>query len=153
MRLTAVKDRIGVPPDDPPLAATEHALKQWNEIPRIFASPTYRLDNNEVERINRYISLTRRRLTIGSPTPEPKPPPCTTLLRSPATAAESTSSTTSATSSTSAPHGHQTPPLKNTETCFPTAGDPHKNSRPKSGRLSFLAPTCYRGRLYLYFQG
>ena len=48
------------------LAATEHALRQWDEIPRIFASPTYRLDNNEVERINRYISLTRRRLTIGS---------------------------------------------------------------------------------------
>ncbi len=66
MRLTAVKDRIGVPPDDPLLVATEHALKQWDEIPRIFASPTYRLDNNEVERINRYISLTRRRLTIGS---------------------------------------------------------------------------------------
>ena len=56
MRLTAVKNRIGVPPDDPLLAATEHALKQWDEIPRIFASPTCRLDNNEVERINRYIS-------------------------------------------------------------------------------------------------
>lgn len=66
MRLMAVKDRAGVPPDDPLLAATEHALRQWDEIPRIFASPTYRLDNNEVERINRYISLTRRRLTIGS---------------------------------------------------------------------------------------
>ena len=66
MRLMAVKDRIGVPPDDPLLAATEHALRQWDEIPRIFASPTYKLDNNEVERINRYISLTRRRLTIGS---------------------------------------------------------------------------------------
>ena len=68
MRLTAVKDRPGIPPDDPLLAATEHALKQWHEIPRIFASPTYRLDNNEVERINRYISLTRKRLTIGSHT-------------------------------------------------------------------------------------
>lgn len=68
MRLTAVKDRPGIPPDDPLLAATEHTLKQWHEIPRIFASPTYRLDNNEVERINRYISLTRRRLTIGSHT-------------------------------------------------------------------------------------
>lgn len=68
MRLMAVKDRSGIPPDDPLLAATEHALKQWHEIPRIFASPTYRLDNNEVERINRYISLTRRRLTIGSHT-------------------------------------------------------------------------------------
>lgn len=66
MRLMAVKDRAGVPPDDPLLAATEHALRQWDEIPRIFASPTYKLDNNEVERINRYISLTRRRLTIGS---------------------------------------------------------------------------------------
>ncbi len=40
MRLTAVKDRIGVPPDDPLLAATEHALRQWNEIPASFASPT-----------------------------------------------------------------------------------------------------------------
>lgn len=68
MRLMAVKNRPGIPPDDPLLAATEHALKQWHEIPRIFASPTYRLDNNEVERINRYISLTRRRLTIGSHT-------------------------------------------------------------------------------------
>lgn len=68
MRLMAVKDRPGIPPDDPLLAAAEHALKQWHEIPRIFASPTYRLDNNEVERINRYISLTRRRLTIGSHT-------------------------------------------------------------------------------------
>ena len=68
MRLMAVKGRTGVPPDDPLLAATEHALKQWHEIPRIFESPTYRLDNNEVERINRYISLTRRRLTIGSHT-------------------------------------------------------------------------------------
>lgn len=68
MRLMAVKDRTGVPPDDPLLAATEHALRQWHEIPRIFESPTYRLDNNEVERINRYISLTRRRLTIGSHT-------------------------------------------------------------------------------------
>lgn len=66
MRLMAVKGRTGVPPDDPLLAATEHALRQWDEIPRIFASPTYRLDNNEVERINRYISQTRRRLTIGS---------------------------------------------------------------------------------------
>lgn len=65
-RLMAVKNRTDVPPDDPLLAATEHALKQWHEIPRIFESPTYRLDNNEVERINRYISLTRRRLTIGS---------------------------------------------------------------------------------------
>ena len=68
MRLINVKDRPGIPPDDPLLAAAEHALKQWSEIPRIFASPTYRLDNNEVERINRYISLTRRRLTIGSHT-------------------------------------------------------------------------------------
>ncbi len=66
MRLAAVKGRHGVPPDDPLLAAAEHALRQWDEIPRIFASPAYRLDNNEVERINRYISLTRRRLTIGS---------------------------------------------------------------------------------------
>lgn len=68
MRLVAVKDRPGIPPDDPLLTATQHALKQWDEIPRIFASPTYRLDNNEVERINRYISLTRKRLTIGSHT-------------------------------------------------------------------------------------
>ncbi len=66
MRLTAVKDRPGVPPDDPLLAATEHALKQWDEIPAIFTSPAYKLDNNEVERVNRYISLSRRRLTIGS---------------------------------------------------------------------------------------
>lgn len=68
MRMMAVKNRSGVPPDDPLLAATEHALKQWDEIPRIFASPYYKLDNNEVERINRYISLTRKRLTIGSHT-------------------------------------------------------------------------------------
>lgn len=68
MRLIAVKDRPDVPPDDPLLGATEHALKQWDEIPRIFSSPYYHLDNNEVERINRYISLTRRRLTIGSHT-------------------------------------------------------------------------------------
>lgn len=68
MRLIAVKGRTGVPPDDPLLAAAEHALKQWHEIPRIFESPIYRLDNNEVERVNRYISLTRRRLTIGSHT-------------------------------------------------------------------------------------
>ena len=68
MRLIAVKGRPGIPPDDPLLAATEHALKQWDGIPRIFTSPTYRLDNNEVERINRYISLTRKRLTIGSHT-------------------------------------------------------------------------------------
>ena len=67
-RLTAIKDRPGIPPDDPLLAAVKHALKQWDEIPRIFESPTYRLDNNEVERINRYISLTRRRLTVGSHT-------------------------------------------------------------------------------------
>ena len=65
-KLLDVKARPGIPPDDPLLAATEHALKQWDEIPRIFASPTYQLDNNEVERVNRYISLTRRRLTIGS---------------------------------------------------------------------------------------
>lgn len=32
MRLTAVKDRIGVPPDDPLLTATEHALRQWDEF-------------------------------------------------------------------------------------------------------------------------
>lgn len=68
MRLITIKDRSGVPPDDPLLAAAEHALKQWNEIQRIFDSPTYHLDNNEVERINRYISLTRKRLTIGSHT-------------------------------------------------------------------------------------
>ena len=68
MRLMAVKDTPGIIPDDPLLAATNHALKQWDEIPRIFSSATYRLDNNEVERINRYISLTRRRLTIGSHT-------------------------------------------------------------------------------------
>lgn len=64
--LTAIKDRPGIPPDDPLNAAAEHALKQWHEIPEIFSSPIYKLDNNEVERINRYISLTRRRLTIGS---------------------------------------------------------------------------------------
>lgn len=68
MRLIAVKDSPDMLPDDPLLAATNHALKQWNEIPRIFSSATYKLDNNEVERINRYISLTRRRLTIGSHT-------------------------------------------------------------------------------------
>lgn len=66
MRLTSAKDRPSVPPDDPLTAAAEHALRQWHEIPAIFSSPIYRLDNNEVERINRYISLTRRRLTIGS---------------------------------------------------------------------------------------
>lgn len=66
MRLLKVKDRPGVPPDDPLNAAVEHALKQWHEIPAIFSSSAYRLDNNEVERVNRYISLTRRRLTIGS---------------------------------------------------------------------------------------
>ena len=65
-RLTAVKARPDIPPDDPLLTAAGHALRQWHEIPRIFESPTCRLDNNEVERINRYISLTRRRLTIGS---------------------------------------------------------------------------------------
>lgn len=68
MRLMAVKDRPGMPPDDPLLTAVNHALKQWKDIPAIFESPTYRLDNNEVERINRYISLTRKRLTIGSHT-------------------------------------------------------------------------------------
>ena len=66
MRLLAVKDRPGIPPDDPLLSATEHALKQWHEIPRIFESPLYQLSNNEVERANRYISLTRKRLTMGS---------------------------------------------------------------------------------------
>ena len=66
--LNCCKDTPGMLPDDPLLAATSHALKQWDEIPRIFSSATYRLDNNEVERINRYISLTRRRLTIGSHT-------------------------------------------------------------------------------------
>lgn len=65
-RLMAVKNRPGVPPDDPLLGAAEHALKQWKEIPRIFESPFLCLDSNAVERINRYISLTRRRLTIGS---------------------------------------------------------------------------------------
>lgn len=68
MRLTAAKDHPGLPPDDPLTAASEHALRQWHEIPAIFSSPTYRLDNNEVKRINRYISLTRRRLTISSHT-------------------------------------------------------------------------------------
>lgn len=68
MRLTSVKGRPGVPPDDPLLAATRHAPRQWHGLPRIFASPTCKLDNNEVERINRYISLTRRRLTIASHT-------------------------------------------------------------------------------------
>lgn len=65
-RLLSVKNRPGIPPDDPLLAAAKHALKQWDEIPAIFASPTYRLDSNEVERVNRYVSLARRRLTIGS---------------------------------------------------------------------------------------
>lgn len=66
--LIATKDRSGIPPDDSLNAVAGHVLKQWHEIPAIFSSPTYRLDNNEVERINRYISLTRRRLTIGSHT-------------------------------------------------------------------------------------
>lgn len=66
--LIEIKDRPGIPPDDPLNAAVDYALKQWHEIPAIFSSPKYRLDNNEVERINRYISLTRRRLTIGSHT-------------------------------------------------------------------------------------
>ncbi len=55
----------------------------------------------------------------------------------PAISAESTSSTTSATSSTAAPHGLRTHPSRNTATCSLAAGKPHKNSRPKSGRLSF----------------
>lgn len=66
--LIEIKDRSGIPPDDPLNAAVDYALKQWHEILAIFSSPKYRLDNNEVERINRYISLTRRRLTIGSHT-------------------------------------------------------------------------------------
>lgn len=68
VKLLAIKDRPGMLPDDTLLAATLHALKQWYEIPEIFKSPIYKLSNNEVERINRYISLTRRRLTIGSHT-------------------------------------------------------------------------------------
>lgn len=66
--LIEIKDRPGIPPNDPLNTATEHALKQWNEIKTIFSSPTYRLDNNEVERINRYISLTRQHLTTDSHT-------------------------------------------------------------------------------------
>ena len=68
MRLMAVKGDPNMLPDDPLLAATNHAFKQWHEIPTIFSSATYRLDNYEVERINRYISLTCHRLTIGSHT-------------------------------------------------------------------------------------
>ena len=64
MRQMVVKARIGVPRDNPLVAATEHALRQWDEIPRIFASTTYKLDNNEVERINRYISLTCHRCGV-----------------------------------------------------------------------------------------
>lgn len=67
-RLIAIKSRTDIPPDDPLKAATEHALKQWTQIPAIFASPILHLDNNEVERVNRVISLARRRLTIGSHT-------------------------------------------------------------------------------------
>lgn len=38
MRLTAAKDHPGLPPDDPLTAASEHALRQWHEIPAIFSS-------------------------------------------------------------------------------------------------------------------
>lgn len=66
--LIEIKDRPGIPPDDLLNADAEHALKQQDEIQSIFSSPTYWLDNNEVKQINRYISLTRRRLTVGSHT-------------------------------------------------------------------------------------
>lgn len=66
MRLVALKKRPNIPSDNPMNAAVEHALKQWNEIPAIFSSPAYRLDNNEVERININTATTDNQLSCRS---------------------------------------------------------------------------------------
>lgn len=47
--------------------AVHYMLNEWDSLVNIFSRGDYRLDNNEVERLNRYISLSRRNsLFFGS---------------------------------------------------------------------------------------
>ncbi len=113
MRLTAVKDRIGVPPDDPLLAATEHALRQWNEIR---ASSPRQPINSTTTRSRRITPLhipdstqADNRIPLRSPTAAA----LYHSLQSPAIAAAVRNVFDySATSSTGVPHGAPNTPIE-----------------------------------------
>lgn len=149
MRLIAVKDPPCILPDDPLLAATEHALKQWHEIPRIFTSPTYRLDNNEVNRINCYIFLIRHRLTIGSHTGTE----ATVLYHSLAITCHQCGVNIFEYFCDIIDQCAAWPPntpIEKYRNLLLDRWKPTQNSRPGTGRLSFLVVECYCGRLYLF---
>ena len=116
--------------------AVHYMLNEWEAIENIFTRGDYHLDNNLVERLNRYISLTTS--SRGSIAIYPSPDatrsssdrireqsvePCSIRLPARADCKVSASSTTYRTSSTRLRHCHLTLLLRNTETCYPINGN------------------------------
>lgn len=67
LELLRIKLRPDLPPKSELAEAVKHMLSQWNAIEGIFTRGDYHLDNNLIERYNRYISLSRRNsLFFGS---------------------------------------------------------------------------------------
>lgn len=63
-KIKAELDRVGVrkdlPPDSELRKAVNYTLAEWRDVPNIFTGGNFHLDNNEIERFNRYISMSRR---------------------------------------------------------------------------------------------
>lgn len=66
----ALKDIVSsqdYPPKSLMYAAANYMLGQWQALENIFTCGSYKLDTNTIERLNRYISLSRRNsLFFGS---------------------------------------------------------------------------------------
>lgn len=63
-KIKAALDRVAarkdLPPDNELRKAVNYTLAEWRDVPNIFTGGNFHLDNNEIERFNRYISMSRR---------------------------------------------------------------------------------------------
>lgn len=58
--LLKIKTKKDLLPDSDLAKAVTYALNEWEDIGKIFSAGDYKLDNNTVERYNRFISLSRK---------------------------------------------------------------------------------------------
>jgi len=59
-KLIKIKNDPKTLPSTPLATATHYMLREWDTITNYLLNPDYTLDNNAIERVNRYISLSRR---------------------------------------------------------------------------------------------
>ena len=59
-RLLRIKNKKDLVPDSDLAHAVTYALNEWDDVGNIFTRGDYKLDNNTVERYNRFISLSRK---------------------------------------------------------------------------------------------